>query len=613
VTLSGLADVGLVAAGVWVVGSAVAPASPPAVRLAAGAAVPFAVAAAAMLQAVAGVGFLGQRSLLQAVTAVALVVLVAGRRPSLRPARIHLGATAGFAAAAAVVVAPGIADPANMIRPFDNDSHWHAGWTHQLVGGAADPGGPYAGIPNAYPWLFHALAAWLDQLLPGGVTEAFLAVQALAVIVLAAGTWLLARELGCREAGAAWAVVLAVGAGGAGWIWQHGPAAVLSLGAGLGPYHGDFVLPNAMSTGLGNLAPILPREAALGFVPLVLATAVVAARTGSRRTALVAGALLGLTALLGIDDAAVAAASMIVLAALTRSRRLAWAVPSAAGVFAIWALPLAVHYLRDGGFRSITAQHPANPSLGQAVVALGLVLPLGAAGTALLLRGGGRRAPLVAVVAPPVCACALAYAVGTGHPPLGITAFVRWLRYLPLLAIALTPAAGECAARITAAAGARRWTAAGATAALAAGACASTALAAASIWSAPADRGLVCAPSVRLGQADVVAVATRSAAARDEIGFWLFSSTGARSLSLTPHRSRVRYRDVPAGAESQTARVRDLAAILRGGAPPAGVGWVVSDLPRRRLDPALTPAAACTWRGGTGFTMYRTAGGGRLP
>jgi len=100
------------------------------------------------------------------------------------------------------------------------------------VGGATDPGGPYAGIPDAYPWLFHSLAALAAQVLPGGVLAGFLAVQVVAL--------------------------LAVAAGGAGWLWQRSSAVVTGLRYGFAPYHGDFVLPKAMSTGMGNLPRSFP-------------------------------------------------------------------------------------------------------------------------------------------------------------------------------------------------------------------------------------------------------------------------------------------------------------------------------------------------------------------
>ena len=80
-----------------------------------------------------------------------------------------------------------------------------------------------AGEPNSYPWLYHSLRAWIAQALPGGVDEALVAVDVLGLVTIAAGMWLLARELGGGTPAAARRSVLAVAGGGFGWMWQHAP------------------------------------------------------------------------------------------------------------------------------------------------------------------------------------------------------------------------------------------------------------------------------------------------------------------------------------------------------------------------------------------------------
>ena len=379
-----LAALVLVPVAVWLLGACIVPASGPAERIAAGVLAALGLAWLTMLQAPLGVGLLGHRVALDVAFAVGLAGLLAWRRPDLRPARIHLGAVAALVVPAAVVLAPGVVHPPNLIR--SSDSLWHEGWTHQLVGGASDPGGPYAGIPNAYPWLFHALAAWSAQLLPGGVLTGFLAVQVLALLAAGAGMWLVCRTLGLEEDAAAWAVLLGVGAGGVGWLWQRSPAAVTFLKDGLGAYHGDFVLPNAMSTGMGNLPPILPREVALALVPLVVWAAVRSASGRSLGWALVAGYALGLAFLLGPDAGGVALAVVLALALAWRTLRPLAALASAAVVVAVWGLPLALHYHELGGFRSITTHEPIDPTAGQAAVALGFLPLLAVPGTVILAR-----------------------------------------------------------------------------------------------------------------------------------------------------------------------------------------------------------------------------------
>ena len=600
----------LVPLAVWLLGACIVPASGPAERIAAGVLAALGLAWLTMLQAPLGVGLLGHRVALDVAFAAGLAGLLAWRRPDLRPARIHLGAVAALVVPAAVVLAPGVVHPPNLIR--SSDSLWHEGWTHQLVGGAPDPGGPYAGIPNAYPWLFHALAAWSTQLLPGGVLTGFLAMQVLALLAAGAGMWLVSRALGLREDAAAWAVLLGVGAGGVGWLWQRSPAAVTFLKDGLGAYHGDFVLPNAMSTGMGNLPPILPREVALALVPLVVWAAVRSASGRSLGWALIAGYALGLAFLLGPDDGGVALAVVLALALAWRTIRPLAALVSAAAVVPVWGIPLALHYHELGGFRSITTHEPVDPTAGQAAVALGLLPLLAIPGAVILARRpDADRRSLAAWAGVVVAVNAVAIAIGSGHVLLGTPALLRWLRYLPFLALVLAVPAGEAAAAlVSAVAGRRALAVAAASAVLVAGVLGSTVLAAAAIWHRPSDPGLACAGALDLGPHDVVAVVARPIWVKTDVGFWLFTDTGARSLYLGNGKARVRYRRYPAGVAHPRSRQAELDAMRHGAAPPAGVTWVISNLPRADLAPGLARVSACEWRRTVPLILYRVGGGG---
>ena len=161
-------------------------------------------------------------------------------------------------------------------------SWWETAWL--------PTGGIYAGEPNSYPWLYHSLTAWIAQALPGGVDEALVAVDILGLVTIATGMWLLARELGCGTPAAATATVLVAAGGGFGWIWQHGPAAVLNMSGGdLGRYNGDLVLSNALVPGMGNLPPLVPRDLGVCLAPLVLWAFVRALDSRSRAGLLAAG------------------------------------------------------------------------------------------------------------------------------------------------------------------------------------------------------------------------------------------------------------------------------------------------------------------------------------
>jgi hypothetical protein len=153
--------------------------------------------------------------------------------------------------------------------------------------------------------------------------------------------------------------------------------------------------------------------------------------------------------------------------------------------------------------------------------------------------------------------------------------------------------------------GRRALAVAAATAVLVAGVLGSTVLAAAAIWHRPSDPGLACAGPLELGPHDIVAVVARPTWVKTDVGFWLFTDTGARSLYLGNGKARVRYRRYPADVAHPRARKAELDGMRRGGPAPAGVDWVVSNLPRADLAPGLHRVAACDWRHAVPLTLYR--------
>jgi hypothetical protein len=603
-SVDAIAVIALTVVAVWLVGSSIHTGDGAAARVLAGVLAIVGIAWTGMLVSTLGLAVLGDRTGLRIATPVALVVLVAARRPRLLPPRPTVAAAAA-AAVGAVILWPSVTAPANLLRGADTS--WHDGWTHQLMGGATSPGGPYAGIPNAYPWLYHALAAWLAQLLPGSAIGAFLAVQVLTLLALGSGTWLLARELGLGTAAAGWSAVLVLGAAGVGWIWQHGPAAVTALKYGLGAYHGDFVLANAMSSGLGNLAPIVPREAALALVPGVLVLAIRAAAGASTRGALLAGGAAGLAALLGpVEGALGLAAAAAVVLVVRRPRVLVQMLAAAAAVAAVWVVPLAHSSHAYGGLRETTTQVAPDPTVPQAVVALGMLLPLAAAGIVLLARRGQLRRELAAFTAVALAVCAAGAAAGSGHVIFGTPAILHWLRYLPVLAIALAVPAGYAAAALVGAAADRAMPlGAVLAAAVAAATMASTGLAAAAIRDHPADPGLACGRQYAFGPADTIAVASGQLWISTDIGFWLFSRSGAHIVWLPPRTARVPYRRLPAGVAGEDARRAEVVRIAHGGTPPRGVTWVVTNRPPSALASDVQPYASCIWRRTVPLRLYR--------
>jgi len=224
-TVLGLAGAAVGILVVWIAGCALAPARPPAERLAWGVVTMLAVAWSTLWQPLLGVSWLGHRTLMAVIVVVCTIVVGARTRAWRTAPDVRRPVVLVAAVALAVSVLPLVWGP-SAVAPI-SDMQFHEGWIRQLVGGLPEPSGVYAHVPNSYPWLYHALAAWLE-LLPGGMVEVYWALQVFAVGSLALGTWLLARELGLSERPATWAVGFASLAAGVGWIWVHEPVAVVS-------------------------------------------------------------------------------------------------------------------------------------------------------------------------------------------------------------------------------------------------------------------------------------------------------------------------------------------------------------------------------------------------
>jgi hypothetical protein len=470
------------------------------------------------------------------------------------------------------------------------DMQWHEGWIRQLVGGLPEPSGVYAHVPNSYPWLYHALAAWLE-LLPGGMVELYWALQAFAVGSLALGMWLLARELGLRDGPATWAVGFASLAGGVGWIWVHEPVAVVSAGR-YGLVHGDFLVGPAVTPALGNMPAILPRDLALALFPLTVWFALRAIAGRRMRDVAAAGALAGCLLLIG-PVAAIVAVLVCGPVALRRRipvRHAAAAVAVAAFVVAPWLGRVALNYLRLGGL----APHQPLPSVtaSQALVAMGVVLPIGLIGTVWTLRTrppGIDLGALVPLVAMPAVVCLLAGLL-PGHSLAGVAPVVKLQRYLPFFVLALAMPAGWAADAVLARMSRR--VAIVLALAVIASACASTVLTSiglARAFRTAELRGLHCQGEAPMGAGDVVAVAGLRRQATLVMNSSVFRSTGAWLFYRSPP-AQLRYRNVFSTIKGQGERAAETREIARGRVPP-GVDWVI--LPGAAPGHSLVKVTSC--------------------
>jgi hypothetical protein len=598
-----LGAVAALAALAWIAGSAVVGPAPAAERLGAGLLCLAAAAWLVMLQPLAGVSVVGSPWAVRLLVALAAALAMWRSRPW-PIGRVDVGpllilVAAGLAVSAAAWLTPGDDYPAR-----STDVLWHEGWIRQLLHGGRAPGGIYADVPNAYPWLEHALAALVMSAGGLSMTATLIAVEAFMLAALATGTWLLAVELEVGRGAAAWAALLALAGGGIGWAQAAGPAAVLTAtGAdpatapadllrfqrGIGAYGGDLLLSPAPTPALGNVPPAMPRELGLALLPLAAWAAVRAAHRASPRWWAVAGASAGLAGLAS-PVAGIGAAVVLLALAAAHRQSVAWpALPAFAVVVLGWVGPLLWHTADLGGLVSTTRGTPLEPSIVQALAAVAVLAALAAAGAVLLAHTGtADRRALAAVIA----ALLVPAIVAVGVPGLNaVPALTRALHYLPAAALGLALPAGVAAAWLVARAG--RWQIACA-AAIAVAATASAATASAGAVELLRRSGdepvLRCSMSLGGGDGTIAVVGSGDVAPDDPLALTVFARTGAPLLYV--RRPRIRFPDVYLHIAPQQPRFFALRDIAVGRPAPAEVTRILA--PAADAAPSgFTPAGSC--------------------
>src|SRR4051794_6009650 len=310
----------------WVAGSALARHRAASERFAIGALAVCGLAWTAMVAGAVGVGLLGS-SLATAGLALAAAAVCLALRPPLPAPRPAVAPLATGCIAGLLVSAPQLALSLGALQPSRGDLLWHLGWIHQLEGGAASPGGVYAGEPNGYPWLFHALAAWIAGALPGGAEGAVWAMQGFGLACAGTGMWLLGIEICDRRRAATWSVGLFLAAASLGWAGDaHGYRFGMSTIDG-GPFHGSPV--PALTPATTFLSPMIPRDLGLALVPIVL-WLTLRAISGRAELWWGVGAAGGLVFLIAPPAGLLCAAWAAVLAAIER-RPDAWRAALAGG------------------------------------------------------------------------------------------------------------------------------------------------------------------------------------------------------------------------------------------------------------------------------------------
>ncbi len=571
----------------WIAGSAVLGPAPAAERLGAGILCLAAAAWLVMLQPLAGLSVVGSPWVVRLVVVAAAGLAIWRTRPW-PIGRPDLGPLAAAVGAGLLVSAPAWLAPGDDPPARSTDILWHEGWIRQLVNGGHAPGGVYADVPNAYPWLEHALAALVMSAGGLSMTATLTAVEALMLAALAAGTWLLAVELEVGRAAAAWAAVLALAGGGIGWIQAAGPAAVLTATRadpattpadllrfqhGIGAYGGDLLLSPAPTPALGNVPPAMPRELGVALLPLAAWAAVRAAHRASPRWWGVAGAAAGLAGLAS-PVAGIGAAIVLLALAAAHHSPAAWpALPAFVAVVLVWVGPLLWHAADLGGLVSTTLGTPIEPSVLQALAALAALVVLAAGGIVVLARSGtaDRRAFAVATAALVVPAV-----LAAGMPGLNaVPALTRPLHYLPAAALGLTLPAGVAAAWLVARAGRWRIACAAAVAFAAAASVATASAGAVEMLRRSGDEPVLrCSGSLGGVDGVIAVVGSGDVAPGDPLALTVFARTGAPLLYV--RRPRIRFPDVYLHIAPQQPRFFVLRDIAVGRTAPAEVTRVLA-------------------------------------
>lgn len=344
--------------------------------------------------------------------------------------------------------------PIARMIPLDHvwDTNLHTGWASQLMAGEPLPSATVTGaVPNYYPWLFHALVAFIAHLTPGG--RAFHALGPLQLLQVAGAVlafFALGHALSGRWITGAAASLFGSLTGGFGFVLLREPEVILDPRQGGGAaalrYWGDLIATRPYNVGFQNLTPPFPRDVAYVLMVAALLFLVIGIRDRSTASLVAGGLTIGMVGLTGGETFIVSflAAVMLTLtgAVIGRVRLAVAVIAPALAIYSLWAAPMVVEYFRLEGFVG-TAARPVVLTPLAVLGSWGLVTPFALYG---LLRWLPRRgstpgiavlvAALTSAVVTLVASAALPLYLGRGFSTLG-----RDHRYWPLVFLALAPLA----------------------------------------------------------------------------------------------------------------------------------------------------------------------------
>jgi hypothetical protein len=314
-----------------------------------------------------------------AVGLATLKVVGGGRTPSGR----------SVALAAAVTVAVGLlvwGSPVGRIVPLApprSDFDWHMGWAGQLLNGETSPSSILTGeVPNYYPWMFQALAAFASAFTPGG--RPYFTLPPLQLVQVS-GTLLALFAIG-REIGRSWtsgagAALFGGLTGGFGYFLVRGITLVTNpRGPGVLTYHGDFMFLRSYNAAFQNLSPPFPRDVAFGLLLAYVLLLMLGFSRNDPAMLVGAGCCLGLVGLTGGESFIVGVGVAVLVTLLPPGLRRGVVAPAlfapAAVVYAVWLVPLGVSYAQLGGFVNTTIGAPVRLPLSAVLLSWGLTTPV---------------------------------------------------------------------------------------------------------------------------------------------------------------------------------------------------------------------------------------------
>lgn len=346
---------------------------------------------------------------------------------------------------------------------FTPDTKRHMGMAHQLLNGETTPSiGLVGDIPNYYPWLYHAVVAFLSHFSPDKFP--LFALAPLHVMAVS-GSILLLFALGRSLSDNAWggfAAALFGGlTGGFAYVLTTEPNLILNPRTNaLLEYFGDLLFVRSYNFAFSNLPPAFPRDLSYLFLLGQLLLAVEGLKEWRIRILICEGVALGLAGLCGGEAFLVGMAVACLLSVMAERGRRVRTFLATAGVgvaiYAVWLVPLMVGYFRLGGFRSLAAS-PVDLPVWAIVFSWGIITPFAIYGvTRLVARIREKPTRVIVALLIATSTLLLVSALVELLPGQGFDTLGRRHRYWPLLSLTMVLIAATGAADLLSRLGSRK-------------------------------------------------------------------------------------------------------------------------------------------------------------